>query len=94
MADESAAGPQRYEQDGFVIFRNVLDSALIAQASEHVAWLQRRYPELRGEELDCQLVARDPFWVRLVSDARLLDIPEVFVGPDIALFRPRNDAAD
>jgi phytanoyl-CoA hydroxylase len=86
MAADSAAGLQRYEQDGFVIFRNVLDAALIAQASEHVAWLQQRYPELRGEDLDCQLVAKDPFWVRLVSDDRLLDIAEVFVGPDIALF--------
>ena len=29
-----------YERDGFVIFRNVLDAALLAQATEHVAWLQ------------------------------------------------------
>ena len=28
----------------------------------------------------------DPFWVRLVSDDRLLDIAELFVGPDLALF--------
>ena len=31
-------------------------------------------------------MADDPFWVRLVSDERLLDIAEIFVGPDIALF--------
>jgi hypothetical protein len=75
-----------FERDGFVIFRNVIDPDLTAQASEHVAWLQQRHPELRGEDLDCQLVASDPFWVRLVSDDRLLDIAERFVGPDIALF--------
>ena len=28
----------------------------------------------------------DPFWVRLISDERLLDIAEIFVGPNIALF--------
>ncbi len=28
----------------------------------------------------------DPFWVRLISDDRLLDIAEQFIGPNIALF--------
>jgi hypothetical protein len=32
------------------------------------------------------LMTDDPFWVRLISDPRLLDIAEVFIGPDIALF--------
>jgi len=86
MTDRASEALRRYERDGFVIFRNVLDAGLITQASEHVAWLQRRHPELRGEDLGHELVARDPFWVRLVSDDRLLDIAEQFVGPDIALF--------
>jgi hypothetical protein len=75
-----------YATDGYVIFRGVIDGALVAEASDHVAWLHRRRPELRGEQLDHQLVTKDPFWVRLVSDDRLLDIAEIFVGPDIALF--------
>jgi phytanoyl-CoA hydroxylase len=75
-----------FERDGYVIIRNAVDTELLAQASEHVAWLQQRYPDLRGENLGHELVARDPFWVRLVSDDRLLDIAEQFVGPDIALF--------
>ena len=29
----------------------------------------------------------DPFWLRLVSDPRLLDIAEQYVGSDIALFQ-------
>jgi phytanoyl-CoA hydroxylase len=86
MTGHASEALQRYERDGFVIFRNVLDSDLLSQASEHVAWLQGRNPELRGEDLGHQLVARDPFWVRLISDDRLLDIAERFVGPDIALF--------
>jgi hypothetical protein len=86
MTGNASESLERYERDGFLIFRNVLDAGLIAQASEHVAWLQQRNPELRGEDLGNQLVARDPFWVRLVSDDRLLDIAELFVGPDIALF--------
>jgi phytanoyl-CoA hydroxylase len=86
MTSHAPESLERYERDGFVIFRNVLDAGLIADASEHVAWLQQRHPELRGEDLGHELVAKDPFWVRLVSDDRLLDIAERFVGPDIALF--------
>jgi ectoine hydroxylase-related dioxygenase (phytanoyl-CoA dioxygenase family) len=41
---------------------------------------------VRPEALGHTLVTNDPFWVRLVSDAALLDIAEQFVGPDIALF--------
>ncbi|MFD0900824.1 phytanoyl-CoA dioxygenase family protein [Actinomadura sediminis] len=77
---------QRYETDGYAIFRNVLDADLIAEADEHVRWLQARHPGRGGEDLSTELVAEDPFWVRLVSDDRLLDVAERFVGPDIALF--------
>jgi phytanoyl-CoA hydroxylase len=86
MTADPSEDRERYERDGYVIFRSVLDAGLVAQASDHVAWLQQRHPELRGEDLGHQLVARDPFWLRLVSDHRLLDIAEQFVGPDIALF--------
>ena len=77
---------EQFEQDGFVIFRNVLDAELIAEANAHVDWLMKKHPELRPEDLNHTLVQHDPFWVRLVSDARLLDIAEQFIGPHIALF--------
>ncbi|MGH3172079.1 MAG: phytanoyl-CoA dioxygenase family protein [Trebonia sp.] len=83
---DRAAAEKTFGEAGYVIFRGVIDSALVAEASAHVAWLQERHPELRGEQLTHELVARDPFWVRLVSDERLLEIAEIFVGPDIALF--------
>ncbi|MDP4503418.1 phytanoyl-CoA dioxygenase family protein [Nonomuraea turcica] len=77
---------QDYDRDGYTIFRNVLDRDLVAGASDHVAWLQANHPDRLGEDLATELVAGDPFWVRLVSDDRLLDLAELFVGPDIALF--------
>jgi hypothetical protein len=83
MDDEPTPG---YADDGYAIFRNVLDPGLIAEADQHVRWLQRRYPGRTGEDLSTELVAQDPFWVRLVSDDRLLDVAERFIGPDIALF--------
>lgn len=75
-----------FDRDGYVIARNVIDSELAAEAVEHCQWLIARHPEFRPEDLGHHLVPDDPFWVRLVSDERLLDIAEQFIGPNIALF--------
>jgi len=77
---------EQYKRDGYVIFRNVVDADLVAEASAHIDWLVERHPELRPEELWHTLVPGDPFWVRLISDSRLLDVAQLFVGPNIALF--------
>lgn len=75
-----------FDRDGYVIFRDVLDPELINEVNGHVAWLQQRHPEVRPEQLGHEFLRDDPFWLRLVSDDRLLDIAQLFVGPDIALF--------
>jgi phytanoyl-CoA hydroxylase len=77
---------RRYEEDGYLVFPQVLDADTVRQASEHVEWLQRKHPELRPEQLHHWLMWEDPFWVRLVADPRLLDLVEPILGPDIALF--------
>jgi len=77
---------RQYEEEGYVIFRDVLDADLIAEADAHVDWLIARNPDLRPENLGHRLARNDAFWIRLVADDRLLDIAELFVGPDIALF--------
>jgi ectoine hydroxylase-related dioxygenase (phytanoyl-CoA dioxygenase family) len=75
-----------YARTGFVVFRNVLDPGLIADTSRHVDWLLDRHPDLRADELGHELARDDPFWYRLVSDPRLVDIAEIFIGSDVALF--------
>jgi ectoine hydroxylase-related dioxygenase (phytanoyl-CoA dioxygenase family) len=77
---------RRYEEDGYLVFPSVLDADLLHAAGEHVEWLQRKNPDLRPEALHHHLMWDDPFWLRLVSDSRLLDLAELIVGPDIALF--------
>lgn len=91
---------ERYTEQGFVTFPNVLDADLIAEADSHIGWLLAKHPELRPEQLGHRLSRNDPFWLRLVSDERLLDVAEQFIGPDIALFAthyickpPRNGQA-
>lgn len=86
MIQESAAIREQYERDGYVLFPKVLDDDLIQEASDHIAWLSARNPDLRPEMLGHVLMTHDPFWVRLVKDDRLLDIVEPFIGPNIALF--------
>lgn len=77
---------EQYETEGYAIFRDAIDAELIAEADAHVDWLLERHPELRPEQLGHRLARDDPFWIRLVSDPRLLDVAQQFVGPDIALF--------
>ncbi|HIL09419.1 MAG TPA: phytanoyl-CoA dioxygenase family protein, partial [Candidatus Latescibacteria bacterium] len=76
----------QFDRDGYAIHEDVLDAGLVAEASAHVDWLVKKHPELRPENLVHTLVAKDPFWVRLISDERLLDIAEEYLGPNIALF--------
>jgi ectoine hydroxylase-related dioxygenase (phytanoyl-CoA dioxygenase family) len=86
MNSATSSALDQYRSEGYAIFRGVLDPDLIAEASDHVAWLLERNPGLRPEQLHNNLMTDDPFWVRLVGDDRLLDIAEQFVGPNIALF--------
>jgi phytanoyl-CoA hydroxylase len=75
-----------YEDQGFAIIRNVVDTDLIQEIREHVAWLVAKYPDLRPEHLHHPLIRNDAFWVRLITDSRLVDIAECFIGPNIACF--------
>jgi len=77
---------QKFQTDGYAVFERILDAGLIAEASDHINWLLKQNPGIRPEQLHARLVRDDPFWVRLVSDDRLLDIAESFIGPNIALF--------
>ena len=77
---------QQFEQEGFAILRGVIDRALIEEARAHVEWLMRRYPHLRPEHLHHPLIRNDAFWVRMVTDDRILDVAERFLGPDLACF--------
>jgi ectoine hydroxylase-related dioxygenase (phytanoyl-CoA dioxygenase family) len=75
-----------YNRDGYVVVRKVIDPDLIKEASNHVEWLMKKNPGRRPEQLWQDLIPNDPFWVRLISDRRLLDVAQEFIGPDIALF--------
>lgn len=77
---------KEYEERGLTIFQNVIDEQLIGECRDHIDWLLEKHPELRPEQLGHYLMTDDPFWVRLISDDRLLDIAELFIGSNIALF--------
>ncbi|MEM7128289.1 MAG: phytanoyl-CoA dioxygenase family protein [Chloroflexota bacterium] len=75
-----------YDRDGYVIVRQVIDVDLVREANQHIDWLIQKHPDLRPELLGYSLVPDDPFWIRLVSDSRLLNVAEQLIGPNIALF--------
>ncbi len=75
---------EAYDRDGYAIIRSVLDLDFVKELENHIEWLRDRHPDLPTETLGHWLIARDAFWVRFVSDPRLLDIAELIVGPDIA----------
>ena len=77
---------EEYEREGFVIVRQAIDENLAREAQNHVRWLIEQNPGVRPEQLHAHLAVSDPFWIRLVSDSRLVDIAEQFVGQDVALF--------
>ena len=76
----------QFDRDGYVIARNVIDMDLVEETRSHIQWLLDRNPGTRPEQLHHTLMTRDPFWVRLVGDDRLLDVAQEFIGPNIALF--------
>ena len=77
---------KQYENEGYTTVTNAIDDTLVARARSHIDWLLQHNPDKEPEELTQELMARDAFWLRLVSDDRLLDIVEEFIGQDIALF--------
>ncbi len=76
----------RYEEDGYVVLPEVIDGKLTAEAQGHVEWMGEKYPDIRPEQYHHHLIVDDPFWIRLCTDPRLIDVIEPFLGPDIALF--------
>lgn len=77
---------RQYDRDGLAIFEQVIDMPLVEEARQHVEWLLKKHPGQRPEHLHHWMMTHDPFWVRLISDDRLLDVAEQFIGSNIALF--------
>lgn len=76
----------RYETEGYAVFRRVLDAAMLSSINLHLEWLARKQAALENTSLYAAPVKDDPFWARVVGDDRLLDIAEIFIGANIALF--------
>lgn len=71
---------------GYTVVRQVVASDLIRELREHIEWLGRTYPDKRPEQYNSALIRDDPFWVRVVSDERLLALASKLIGPDLGLF--------
>ena len=75
-----------YEKNGYYIIRDVIKSKLVKEVQDHVKWLQNKYPKIRPEAFHHDLLVNDPFIHKLLNNKNMLDIVEMIIGPDIALF--------
>ena len=77
---------QEYDEKGYVIVHNAIDAELARETAAHLHWLVERNPDRRPEKFGNDMLVSDPFMHRLVSDQRLLDIVEQFIGSHIAMW--------
>lgn len=77
---------EQFERDGFVLVPDAVGIDWVERARDHVSSLMAAHPGIRPEQLHHDLAKNDPEWLALVSDPRLVDLAECFVGPNIALF--------
>jgi hypothetical protein len=55
--------------------------------NRHLDWIRQKQPGAAAKtNLYAAPIKDDPFWARLVSEKALLDLAELLIGPDIALF--------
>jgi phytanoyl-CoA hydroxylase len=67
---------KEYREDGYTIVRNVIDADLAGEMGDHVAFVKRRFPGVPPEHWHHLIMRNDAFWVRLVSDPRLIDLAQ------------------
>ena len=77
---------EEYDEKGYCVARSAIDASLAGEMVNHVHWLMERHPDTRPERLGHSLLVDDPFMHRLVTDERLVDVAEQFLGPNVAMF--------
>ena len=77
---------QYYNDNGFVIIRNLFDSKFSKEIENHVKWLQNKHPNIRPEAFHHHLLVHDPFIHHVIGQEKMLDVVSEIIGPNIALF--------
>ena len=77
---------QDYKNNGYAIIHGVIEPDLVEEVQKHVEWLQNKYPKIRPEAFHHDLLVNDPFIHKLLNNQNMLDIVEMIIGPNIALF--------
>lgn len=93
----------QFDRDGYVLLRDVVDdAALLDELDRFVDYLLDYYgmePTEFSSVANGSEPAEHPFWTRLVSDDRILDVVEPILGPDIVhlsstfFLKPPNSGA-
>ena len=63
---------KEYQNNGFYIIRNAIDSNLAKQIVKHVKWLKSKYPNTRPEAFHHNMLINDPFIHHLLENEKIL----------------------
>ena len=59
-----------YEENGYLIIPDIIDSDLVKEVQNHVMWLQNKYPKVRPEAFHHDLLVNDPFIHKLLNNKK------------------------
>jgi len=83
----SASIRHRYDRDGYVIARGVVDRAITSLARRHVEATISHFPTLSSEELHKRMLwTEDPFYLFLVRQSGMIELARSLLGDDLAVF--------
>ena len=74
---------KQYNQNGYVILRNVISTNLISRLHSHFDKVSARYAEIPAQSWNFWLFENDDEWLNLISDSEILDQVEKIIGSDI-----------
>jgi phytanoyl-CoA hydroxylase len=84
MEDSIRNVARRFKEDGYAVVRDVLDEETVEEARRHIDWLIERNPEIDPQNpTDFGPASLLPFQASLVSDERIVELPEQVFGDDV-----------
>lgn len=72
-----------YDDQGYVVVKNAISSALLERLREHFERTLERHSNIPPEQWNFWLFENDDEWLRLISDAEILDQVEKILGKNI-----------
>ncbi|KTR97197.1 phytanoyl-CoA dioxygenase family protein [Pantoea dispersa] len=78
-----------FEQNGYCIYRRVLDPDIALKHVQHFHTLTDMHPDIEPDEISSHLLQHDTEWYKIISSPELVNIANELLGDNIAHFYSR-----